>query len=69
MFLFRKKTDHSDRARAELAKKSTDFAIFNAVSGAQRSSYGERGEMVSGVMNNNQKLATLQMLRNINADD
>lgn len=66
MFKFRNKDRLAEEKRkAEKAKVSTDFAIFNTVSGSQRSSYGDRGEMVTGVMNNNQKLATLQMLRNM----
>ena len=66
MFTFRnKKSTNKEAKTAEKAKLSTDFAIYNTVSGSQRSSYGDRGEMVPGVMNNNQKLATLQMLRNM----
>ena len=64
MLLFKKKKQQN-KAKPSTGKpmSSTDFAIFNTVSGGQRSSYGERGEMCSGAMNNNQKLATLQMLR------
>lgn len=70
MFKFRNKDRiKHEKELADKAKKSTDFAIFNAVSGSQRSSYGDRGEMVSGVMNNNQKLATLQMMRNMRDAD
>lgn len=57
-----------DRAKVERknsggAMNATDFAIYNTISGNQRSSYGDRGEMCSGALNNNQKLATLQMMR------
>lgn len=66
MWKFRNKDRlEQEKKVADKAKKSTDFAIFNTVSGSQRSSYGDRGEMVTGVMNNNQKLATLQMMRNM----
>lgn len=64
MFNFRKKeSTKRERKNTNKAMNSADFAVFNAVSGSQRSSYGERGEMCSGVMNNNQKLATLQLMR------
>lgn len=64
MFQFhKKKRTNTEEKNRKKAMSSADFAIFNTISGSQRSSYGERGEMCSGVMNNNQKLATLQMMR------
>lgn len=55
----------SDSARADTARKSAEFGIYQALSSGQRSSTGERSEMCSGAMNNNQRLATLQILRNM----
>lgn len=66
MFKIKKSlTSIGEAARAKRAKKAADFAVLNAVSGAQRSAYGDHGEMVSGAMNNNQKLATLQMMKDL----
>ncbi len=44
------------------------IAMFNALSTGQRVSTGSREEMCSGTMNNNQKLATLQLLRDMKDD-
>lgn len=64
MFKFKKKNRTESRQKtAGSTMSAADFAIYNTISGNQRSSYGERGEMCSGAMNNNQRLATLQMLR------
>lgn len=64
MFPFKKKA--SKKQPQQTSKNpinAADFAIYTTVSGNQRSSFGERGEMCTGTMNNNQKLATLQMMR------
>lgn len=58
-----------EQETASFAKNSVDFAIFNAVSSGQRSSFGERGELCAGAMNNNQRLATMNMLFNMRDQD
>lgn len=70
MLHFRKKDrQQQERDNANFARNSVDFAIYNAVSGSQRSSFGDRGEMCSGAMNNNQRFATMQMLFNMRDRD
>lgn len=68
-FLKRKDRQQCERDQANFAKNSVDFAVYNAVSGSQRSSFGDRGEMCSGAMNNNQRFATMQMLFNMRDQD
>lgn len=61
----RLQTKLSDSARADTARKNAEFGIYQVLSSGQRTATGERSEMCSGAMNNNQRLATLQMLRNM----
>lgn len=66
MFGFRKKRpDERDTARAAKAKKNTEFGFYQFAATGQRTSVGDRGEMCTGAMNNNQRFATLQMLRDM----
>ena len=66
MFGFKRKhKEVSDSARAEVARKSAEFGLYQVLSSGQRTATGERSELCSGAMNNNQRLATLQMLRNM----
>lgn len=64
MWKFKKKDRAGNEPKSKgTAMSSADFAIYNTISGSQRSSYSDRGEMCTGTLNNNQKLATLQMMR------
>ena len=45
------------------------FALHQALSSGQRAPTGDRSELCAGAMNNNQRLATLQMLRHDDHDD
>ncbi len=67
--IFKRDRRQQEREKSNFAQNSIDFALFNAVSGSQRSSFGDRGEMCSGAMNNNQRFATMQMLRNMREQD
>jgi hypothetical protein len=70
MLGFRKKDRVQDDAvRSERAQKSTGFGIYNALSSGQRSATGDRGEICSNAMNNNQRLSALMILRNTRDDD
>lgn len=70
MFGFKKKSpDEKDAARKTKAKQNTDFAMYQFAASGQRASVGDRNEICSGAMNNNQRLATLQMLRNMRDED
>lgn len=61
----KKRPDDRDAARAAKAKKNAEFGLFQFAATGQRTSVGDRSEMCTGAMNNNQRLATLQMLRNM----
>lgn len=67
--IFKRDRRQQEREKFNFAQNSIDFALYNAVSGSQRSSFGDRGEMCSGAMNNNQRFATMQMLRNMREQD
>lgn len=67
--IFKRDRRQQEREKSNFAQNSIDFALFNAVSGSQRSSFGDRGEMCSGAMNNNQRFATMQMLFNMREQD
>lgn len=67
--IFKRDRRQQEREKSNFAQDSIDFALFNAVSGSQRSSFGDRGEMCSGAMNNNQRFATMQMLFNMREQD
>lgn len=67
--IFKRDRRQQEREKSNFAQNSIDFALYNAVSGSQRSSFGDRGEMCSGAMNNNQRFATMQMLRNMREQD
>lgn len=70
MFGFNKRhTALSDSARANQARRSAEFGIYQVLSSGQRTATGERSEMCSGAMNNNQRFATLQILRNMRGFD
>lgn len=67
--IFKRDRRQREREKSNFAQNSIDFAVYNAVSGSQRSSFGDRGEMCSGAMNNNQRFATMQMLFNMREQD
>ena len=67
--IFKRDRRQQEREKSNFAQNSIDFALYNAVSGSQRSSFGDRGEMCSGAMNNNQRFATMQMLFNMREQD
>ena len=49
--------------------KDAEFAHYQTISSGQRAPIGDRSELCAGAMNNNQRLATLQMLRNTKDTD
>lgn len=49
-------------------EKLTNFALYQITSSGQRAATGDRGEMVTNAMNNNQRLATLRLLRQLKDD-
>ena len=55
-------------AQAASTSKDIDFAIYNSVATGQVSSKGTRAQEVGIDMNNNQKLATLNLLRHLDDD-
>jgi hypothetical protein len=58
----------SDAQRSEKAQKNAEFGMYQVLSSGQRTATGDRSEMCSGAMNNNQRLAALQILRNMRDD-
>ena len=69
MFGFKKKSpDEKDAARKKKATQNTDFAMYQFAASGQRASVGDRNEICTGAMNNNQRFATLQMLRDMKDD-
>ena len=66
MFGFKKSHSQSyDADRARKAQKNAEFGLYQVLSSGQRTSTGDRSEMCTGAMNNNQRLAALQILRNM----
>lgn len=70
MFGFKRKRSASfDDRRAATAKKNAEFGRYQVLSSGQRTATGDRSEMCAGAMNNNQRLATLQMLQDMKDED
>lgn len=68
MFGFKKKKAKKVKRLSGSAARAK-FALHQALSSGQRAPTGDRSELCAGAMNNNQRLTTLQMLRNDNHDD
>lgn len=68
MFGFlKRKNKPAPKEKATDRDKAIAFARYQATAGSQRTT-GERSEMCAGAMNNNQRLATMQMLRDFQDD-
>ncbi len=63
MFRFKRKKAALKPARAEKAGKGAEFGLYQTLLSGQRAATGDRSELCAGAMNNNQRLAALQMLR------
>ena len=63
MFGFKRKKAALKPVRAEKTGKDAEFGLYQALSSGQRATTGDRSELCAGAMNNNQRLAALQMLR------
>ncbi len=72
MFGFKRKRGKkaaSAPAPVEKAGKDAAFGLYQALSSGQRTATGDRSELCAGAMNNNQRLAALQILRDWNEKD
>lgn len=68
MFEFLKgKKKPASEEKATDRDKAIALARYQVTAGSQRTT-GERSEMCAGAMNNNQRLATMQMLRDFRDD-
>lgn len=69
-WLKRKKTRDGSGASGADARKSQDtkIAVNSLFASNQRGFTGSRSDLCAGNLNNNQKLATLQMLRDFKDD-
>lgn len=66
-FLKRNKKPAAKQPEATDRDKAIALARYQMTSGSQRTT-GERSEMCSNAMNNNQRLVTMQMLREFGDD-
>lgn len=64
-----KKKKRVEKVQAEKVREDVGFGRYQVLASGQRSVTGDRSEMCSGAMNNNQRLAALQMLRNLRDAD
>lgn len=62
MSFFHRKNKNASR-EAKQAAKQADLAAFQVQASGQRLPTGDRSEMLPGAMNQNQKLAVMQLLR------
>lgn len=66
MSIFSRKNRQQEHSKTRRKRENlTDFALYQVASTGQRSAVGDRSEMAAGAMNNNQKLATLNLLREL----